>query len=191
MPDAKAAVWRTRDGGESWQDLRDGLPQQNAFFGVLRQAMATDRLEPAGVYFGTSSGTLFASADEGDSWTPHRGASADDLFGRDAGRRAMKRRCRVKRNRAAAQRHGAVRLPGVLVDLFPGAQRQVEVPAATVDEMIDALDARWPGMRDRLCNSTPALRRHINVFVDGERARLDTPLEPGADVFIMTAISGG
>ena len=53
----------------SWQALRDGLPQENAFFGVLRQAMATDRLEPAGVYFGTNTGTLFASADEGDSWT--------------------------------------------------------------------------------------------------------------------------
>ena len=46
-----------------------GLPQRNVFFGVLRQAMATDRLEPAGVYFGTNTGTLFASADEGDSWT--------------------------------------------------------------------------------------------------------------------------
>jgi photosystem II stability/assembly factor-like uncharacterized protein len=70
MPDARAAVWRTRDGGKSWADLRQGLPQQNAYFGVLRQAMATDRLEPAGVYFGTSSGTLFASTDEGESWKP-------------------------------------------------------------------------------------------------------------------------
>lgn len=69
VPDAKAAVWRSRDGGETWQDLRKGLPQKNAYFGVLRQAMATDRLNPAGVYFGTSSGTLFASADEGESWT--------------------------------------------------------------------------------------------------------------------------
>ena len=68
VPDGKAAVWRTRDGGASWQALRDGLPQENAFFGVLRQAMATDPLEPAGVYFGTNSGTLFASADEGESW---------------------------------------------------------------------------------------------------------------------------
>jgi photosystem II stability/assembly factor-like uncharacterized protein len=68
-PDGKAAVWRTRDGGGTWEDLRDGLPQGNTYFGVLRQAMATDRLEPAGVYFGTSTGALFASADEGDSWT--------------------------------------------------------------------------------------------------------------------------
>ena len=69
VPDGRAAVWRTRDGGDSWSALREGLPQENAFFGVLRQAMATDRLDPAGVYFGTNTGTLYASADEGDSWT--------------------------------------------------------------------------------------------------------------------------
>jgi len=69
VPDARAAVWRTRDRGDTWQDLRAGLPQENAYFGVLRQAMATDDLGKAGVYFGTSGGALFASADEGDSWT--------------------------------------------------------------------------------------------------------------------------
>ena len=68
VPDGACAVWRTRDAGASWQDLRDGLPQRNVFFGVLRQAMATDVLDPAGVYFGTSSGELYASADEGESW---------------------------------------------------------------------------------------------------------------------------
>ncbi|MDB5570979.1 MAG: glycosyl hydrolase repeat-containing glycosyl hydrolase [Hyphomicrobiales bacterium] len=69
MPDAKAAVWRTRDGGDTWEALREGLPQRSAFFGVLRQALATDTLDRAGVYFGTSSGSVYASADEGDSWT--------------------------------------------------------------------------------------------------------------------------
>jgi photosystem II stability/assembly factor-like uncharacterized protein len=68
MPEAKAAVWCTGDGGETWGDQRDGLPQQHAFFGVLRQALATDNLEPAGVYFGTGSGSLYASTDEGKSW---------------------------------------------------------------------------------------------------------------------------
>ena len=84
-----------------------------------------------------------------------------------------------------------VRLPGVLVDLFPGSTRSVEMSASTVDEMMDELERRWPGMRDRLCDSTPAIRKHINVFIDGERARLDTPLEPGTKVFVITAISGG
>ncbi len=69
VPDGSAAVWRTRDGGSTWQDFRKGLPQKNAFFGVLRQAMATDAMDPAGIYFGTTSGALYASADEGESWT--------------------------------------------------------------------------------------------------------------------------
>ena len=82
-------------------------------------------------------------------------------------------------------------LPRLLVNLFPGSVREVAVSASTVREAIDALDARWPGMRDRLCDSRPAIRRHINVFVDGEKAALDTPLAPGTEVIIMTAISGG
>jgi sulfur-carrier protein len=82
-------------------------------------------------------------------------------------------------------------LPRILVNLFPGAVREVALSAASVREAIDALDARWPGMRDRVCDSRPAIRRHINVFVDGDKATLDTPLEPGTEVIIMTAISGG
>ncbi|MBY0330069.1 MAG: exo-alpha-sialidase [Acetobacteraceae bacterium] len=68
VPDARAAVWRTRDRGTGWQAMRHGLPQRDAYFGVLRQAMATDPLTPAGVYFGTGSGAVFASADEGETW---------------------------------------------------------------------------------------------------------------------------
>ena len=56
---------------------------------------------------------------------------------------------------------------------------------------MDALESRWPGMRDRLCDSTPGIRRHINVFVDGERATLATDLAPGTEVWVLTAISGG
>jgi hypothetical protein len=67
-PNAAAAVWRSRDGGQGWQALRQGLPQKSCFFTVLRQAMAGDCREPAGLYFGTNSGSVFASLDEGDSW---------------------------------------------------------------------------------------------------------------------------
>ncbi len=84
-----------------------------------------------------------------------------------------------------------VRLPGVLVDLFPGSVRRLDLHVATVNEMIDALDERWPGMGDRIRNSRPSVRKHINIFVDGERATLKTRLPPGAEVFVLTAISGG
>ena len=69
MPDGAVAVWRTRDAGGSWERLSNGLPQQNAFVGVLREGMATDTHDEPGVYFGTSTGQLFASTDEGDSWS--------------------------------------------------------------------------------------------------------------------------
>jgi hypothetical protein len=68
VPGASAAVWRTRDGGASWQALTEGLPQEGAYFGVLRQALATDNLDQAGIYFGTNNGSLYASTNEGDSW---------------------------------------------------------------------------------------------------------------------------
>ena len=84
-----------------------------------------------------------------------------------------------------------VRLPALFDALFPGVERRLEVEAATVAELIEALEARWPGMRDRICDTRPEIRRHINVFVDGRRVRLGAPLAPGADVFILTAISGG
>ena len=67
-PDAAAAVWRSRNGGETWEAQREGLPQTSCFFTVLRQAMARDTNDPVGLYFGTNSGSVYASHDEGDSW---------------------------------------------------------------------------------------------------------------------------
>jgi photosystem II stability/assembly factor-like uncharacterized protein len=68
MPDGQAAVWRTRDAGSSWQRLTQGLPGENAYVGVLREGMAIDAQDEPGLYFGTSTGQLFASTDEGESW---------------------------------------------------------------------------------------------------------------------------
>jgi photosystem II stability/assembly factor-like uncharacterized protein len=70
MPEGRAAIWKTTDGGKSWRDTRAGLPQDGAFLGVLRQGMAVDTLDPAGVYFGTNGGNIFASRDEGETWEP-------------------------------------------------------------------------------------------------------------------------
>jgi photosystem II stability/assembly factor-like uncharacterized protein len=69
MVDGQAAVWRTNDGGSTWQRSGEGLPQEHAFLGVLREAMAVDRLDPVGVYFGTSTGQVYGSRDEGVTWT--------------------------------------------------------------------------------------------------------------------------
>jgi photosystem II stability/assembly factor-like uncharacterized protein len=68
-PEGKFRVYRTRDGGQSWSGLTNGLPQENAFLNVFREALATDSFDPAGVYVGTGSGQLFHSADEGDNWS--------------------------------------------------------------------------------------------------------------------------
>ena len=68
MPDGAAAVWRTSDAGSTWQRLHRGLPQQNAYIGVLREGLAIDSLDAPGLYFGTSTGQVFASADEGETW---------------------------------------------------------------------------------------------------------------------------
>jgi molybdopterin converting factor small subunit len=84
-----------------------------------------------------------------------------------------------------------VHLPSTLTPLFPGLPRHVDVEAGTVDEAIDELESRWPGLRDRLCEPGPELRRHIHVYVDRERAGLDTPLAAGSRVEVIAAISGG
>jgi sulfur-carrier protein len=84
-----------------------------------------------------------------------------------------------------------VHLPTTLPPLFPGLKRRLEIDAATVDEAIERLDERWPGLRDRLCEPGPALRTHIHVYVDRERAELDTALDERSRVDVITAISGG
>lgn len=68
-PEGKLRVYRTRDAGQSWEPMTDGLPQKDAYETVLRDAMANDPLDPAGIYFGTRSGKLFGSADEGSRWS--------------------------------------------------------------------------------------------------------------------------
>ena len=68
VPDGAAAVWRTRDRGDTWERLGTGLPQSGAYWGVLREAMARDTLDPVGIVFGTKTGQLWHSRDEGDNW---------------------------------------------------------------------------------------------------------------------------
>ena len=82
-------------------------------------------------------------------------------------------------------------LPSTLGPLFVGLPRHLEVDAGTVSEALDQLEEQWPGFRDRLCEPGPALRQHIHVYVDRERAGLDTALEARSRVDVIAAISGG
>jgi photosystem II stability/assembly factor-like uncharacterized protein len=69
VPDGKLRVFRSRTGGNEWEPLSKGLPDRDCYVNVLRDAMAVDKLDECGVYFGTSGGQVYASADAGDSWT--------------------------------------------------------------------------------------------------------------------------
>jgi BNR/Asp-box repeat len=69
-PDGKLRVYRSRTGGNEWEALTNGLPQKDCYVNVLRDAMAVDSLEPCGVYFGTTGGQVYGSADAGDHWQP-------------------------------------------------------------------------------------------------------------------------
>jgi BNR/Asp-box repeat len=69
-PDGKLRVYRSRAGGNEWEALTNGLPQRDCYVNVLRDAMAIDSLDPCGVYFGTTGGQVYASANSGDSWHP-------------------------------------------------------------------------------------------------------------------------
>lgn len=84
-----------------------------------------------------------------------------------------------------------VHLPRSLVALFPGAPRRIEARGATVADVIADLDARVPGIRNRLLDAGPTIRTHINIFVAGERAMLSTPVPEGATVHVIPAVSGG
>jgi molybdopterin converting factor small subunit len=82
-------------------------------------------------------------------------------------------------------------LPRSLIALFPGAERRHVVAGQSVDELLVTLDAMVPGVRERLVEAGPRLRPHINVFVNGSPADLDTAVPAEATVHVIPAVSGG
>lgn len=82
-------------------------------------------------------------------------------------------------------------LPRSLIAIVPDAQRRMDVAAGTVASVIDELDRAVPGIRNRLLESGPSIRQHLNVFVDGERADLDTVVPESGVVHVIPAVSGG
>ena len=84
-----------------------------------------------------------------------------------------------------------VHLPKTLLPLFAGLEPVEQADGATVAEALEALDGRWPGLMDRLCEPGPRLRRHIRVFVGQAPAELATPVQDGDRIDVLTAITGG
>lgn len=84
-----------------------------------------------------------------------------------------------------------VHLPGALVALLPGAARAMPADGTTVLEVVRDLDRRVPGLANRLLDAGPTIRTHLNVFVDGERAWIDSPVPTGSEIHVIPAVSGG
>ena len=82
-------------------------------------------------------------------------------------------------------------LPRSLAILIPDLPHRASVGGATVADVIAGLDEAWPGVADRLLETGPAIREHINVFVDGDRAALDSPVGPASIVHVIPAVAGG
>ena len=177
-PDARAAVWRSRDGGANWTDNRNGLPQGGAFFGVMRQAMATDALDPAGIYFGAANGSVYGSRDEGETWTC-LAQNLPAISSIETLTRTLMRRARHSPAAAAAD-------DAVSRRRARGADRGRDVA-----DVIDALEAQWPGMRDRLCDTSRRSAATSTYSSTAGARNSTTPLPPGADVYMLTAVSGG
>ena len=183
MPEASAAVWRTTDRGDTWTRSDAGLPQEDAYVSVLREAMARDTLDPVGVTFGTKTGQLWHSSDEGATWRLITDNLPEIWAVEAVVRRVLARpratwrpsSSRARSCRCSRASNGAMRWLAPTVG-------EVHRPRSTM---------RRPGMRDRLVEAGPRLRPHINVFVDGQPADLDTPVGDGATVHVIPAVSGG
>ena len=194
--------------------LTRGLPQRDAYDVVLRDAMSADPLQPAGIYFGTRSGKLYASRNDGNSWQLIRDGLPPvvcvkaALVG-DAPEAPILR----KKNGlftsgpealgevvSAAQREAlmpvTVHLPGPLREYAAGAAR-VSLPGdlTTVREAISLLGERHPGVLHRILDEQGHVREHINIFVGDESIRvtggLATPIQDGSEILIIPAVSGG
>ena len=127
--------------------------------------MTIDKEEVPGLYFGTSTGQIFASADEGESWN-EIASYLPPVWSVEVHPGGVS----SPRNEACVM--ADVHLPATLTPLFAGLPRRLDLDAQTVDGAVDRLDERWPGLRDRLCHPGPTLRSHIHVYVDQHRAGL-------------------
>lgn len=161
---------------------------------MLRDGLATDTGRPAGIYFGTRGGKLYASRDEGDSWQ----RLAEGLPPVSCVRAAVvEGGVRPPHARPTCRPESlvvtvTVRLPGHLRPFCDGRGRVILDGPASVAEALHALPA---GVRERILDEQGSVRPHVNVFVERRSIRetggLATPLSDGAEVFVIPAVSGG
>ena len=184
-PDGKLRVYRSRTGGNEWEPLTKGLPQSDCYVNVLRDAMAVDSLDSCGVYFGTTGGQVYASADAGDNWTPDRARSSGRAFGRSANAAMIR-----------------VVLPAHLRTLARvGSEVQARGRGAvTQRSVLDALEARYPMLRGTIRDHVTQQRRpFVRFFACEEDLSHESPDAPlpdavasGKEPFLMVgAIAGG
>ena len=148
-PDGKLRVYRSRTGGDEWEPLSGGLPQANCYVNVLRDAMAVDSLDSCGVYFGTTGGQVYVSADAGDNLGARSQGSA---------RRALGRGPDVAMIRVVLPAH---------LRTLADVDREVEVEVIgqpTQRSVIDALEARYPALKGTLRDPATQRRRAFVRF---------------------------
>ena len=183
-PDGKLRVYRSRTGGNEWEALTNGLPQSDCYVNVLRDAMAVDSLDECGIYFGTTGGQVYASADAGDTWNAIVARSSRCSFHRSPDV-AMIRVVLPTHLRTLARVNDEVQL-----------DVQGEVTQRAV---IDALEARYPTLRGTVRDQAPRTSRPRQVLclLRGPLPRITrcSPSRLGGDgaepFFIIGAMAGG
>ena len=165
-PDGKLRVYRSKTGGNEWEPLTKGLPQKDCYVNVLRDAMAVDSLDECGIYFGTTGGQVYCSADGGDYVEGHRARSAGGAFGRGADAAMTSEGASVRRIRVA--------LPYHLRNLARvGSEIELEVAEpVTVRTVVDALEVATPCCREPFAIMTP---RSVDPFCGSSHCEEDCP----------------
>ena len=160
-PDGKPCAYVTRNGGKTWKRLDAGLPESQAWWTVKRQAMTADARDPVGLYFGTTSGELWMSRDEGNRWTCVAG-DLPEIYA--VGGRGVKSGDEGARFRARCA---------------PTRGAEVDAAGATLTELLADLDRRYPGLRFRVVDEQGRVRPHMRFFVNGEQMfDIAHPLRP-------------
>ncbi len=140
--EGKLRVYRSRSGGNEWEALSNGLPQSDCYVNVLRDAMAVDKLDDCGIYFGTTGGQVYVSSDAGDTWNHHRARSSRPCF---------RLRCR----RCHDPRRPAVAFADACRHRWRGDGSRSRAPV-TQRSVLDALEARYPVLRGTIRDYTHA-----------------------------------